>query len=790
MATPFVNARGESYTMPIGNVKGANPRALSALQAVQAAYGSPLSVARGASSNLGGNHSYEGGRSDHDVGMGFDIDISGMSNGQKLQVLDAAKQAGFFSFGLGSNVLHVGMHGAPRAWTYGGSGKAGIGGSNSIVGGKWAGVPMADLKADIIASPRRGLPAGLGGGAIALADAGAKAPPAIAAVNDMAAGQPARTLRKGMTGDDVRALQGQLASAGLYNGKIDGDFGRQTAFAVRAAESLYGLNRDKGAAGPQVLGRLAGNATARDITDLAAMQPGGIPAPSGEGSADYLLHGFPQLPGPAQAPPTLYAGERGRPGGSRFAFGAPQQLDFTPRTAPSVVGDEMAGSGGMTSGGPPSSMLTAPAELNGVLTAGGGVPGASATMALTPMAGMPPGDGGSMYAGLTGLNRMTSFDRLAQAEAIGAGPTPPAPGRVPQVAMGGGPVSFDTMSYLDNGGVGRAIPKPVNLAGSRYDGAPDIPQPMPPDAQVVAGDFSPRPDYPAPNNVRGTSISDVLAGIGGVPNAIFGADGPIMSASRTVNGWLGGGDQPATARPSLYDRVPPAVDIGAGLSSPAMPGAPQQQSYYPPPTGGLGGMPQFAGPGASQQAPDYLGGAAKGDRLAGVPLSAPRGDKLAITPAGGVPAISSGIAGITFGDYDTQGQPGVQFDALPAYRPPAPVTTTPKNGGSAIGRLIDAGLKAISGNGGHPGGAGAGGAIIPSQSYGGSPGAYSFAGMTPWGSATYQTPGGGFSNSPFTPGGFTAPNFSQGSGGATYAYKPNGYGGGTFVTSDGRTLSY
>jgi len=47
--------------------------------------------------------------------------------------------------------------------------------------------------------------------------------------------------------------------------------------------------------------------------------------------------------------------------------------------------------------------------------------------------------------------------------------------------------------------------------------------------------------------------------------------------------------------------------------------------------------------------------------------------------------------------------------------------------------------------------------------------------------------GGG---SAFTPAGFTAPNFSPGSGGSTFAYHSNGDGTGTYVNSQGRTISY
>ena len=43
---------------------------------------------------------------------------------------------------------------------------------------------------------------------------------------------------------------------------------------------------------------------------------------------------------------------------------------------------------------------------------------------------------------------------------------------------------------------------------------------------------------------------------------------------------------------------------------------------------------------------------------------------------------------------------------------------------------------------------------------------------------------------PFTPGGFTAPNFNPVSGGSTYAYQTTGPGMGTYVNSAGRTISY
>lgn len=154
-----------SQSVPIvGSTKGSASKALAALQAVQASFGQPITVTRGASrtkANPGGTHAYEGGKSDHDHGLAFDVDISGMSDGERLQLLNAAKKAGFYDFGFGTGILHVGMSGAPRAWTYYGPGKPnGIGGSRAIVKGtKWAGADMAALQADVVSSPRKALAA-------------------------------------------------------------------------------------------------------------------------------------------------------------------------------------------------------------------------------------------------------------------------------------------------------------------------------------------------------------------------------------------------------------------------------------------------------------------------------------------------------------------------------------------------------------------------------------------------------------------------------------------------------
>ncbi len=88
------------------------------------------------------------------------------------------------------------------------------------------------------------------------------------------------------SGPAVSQLQQQLADAGLYKGKVDGLFGRQTAAAVRAAETTYGLNRDRGIAGPQVQAALAGRGPVQDITDTFRLNHPGEPAGPDVNSAD------------------------------------------------------------------------------------------------------------------------------------------------------------------------------------------------------------------------------------------------------------------------------------------------------------------------------------------------------------------------------------------------------------------------------------------------------------------------------------------------------------------------
>src|SRR6266702_4534882 len=55
---------------------------------------------------------------------------------------------------------------------------------------------------------------------------------------------PKRTLKQGMTGADVKALQSRLAALKYYPGPIDGAFGTDTLEAVWAFQEVQGLTVD------------------------------------------------------------------------------------------------------------------------------------------------------------------------------------------------------------------------------------------------------------------------------------------------------------------------------------------------------------------------------------------------------------------------------------------------------------------------------------------------------------------------------------------------------------------
>lgn len=80
--------------------------------------------------------------------------------------------------------------------------------------------------------------------------------PRIGASPDQIAAESPTVLATGMEGDEVRALQVDLAALGFYRGKLDGDFGPKTEAAVRAFQAAHDLTVD-GIAGRATMATLA-----------------------------------------------------------------------------------------------------------------------------------------------------------------------------------------------------------------------------------------------------------------------------------------------------------------------------------------------------------------------------------------------------------------------------------------------------------------------------------------------------------------------------------------------------
>ncbi len=118
-------------------VEGADQRMGSLLsgpfQTLQNTFGKTL-VINDALAKEGTSREGSTPNSRHFHGDAIDIDISGLSNDERIKLVDSAIQAGFQGFGFGNNILHIDM-GDRRAWNY----------SNDTFGGQ----PVTDLIARV-----------------------------------------------------------------------------------------------------------------------------------------------------------------------------------------------------------------------------------------------------------------------------------------------------------------------------------------------------------------------------------------------------------------------------------------------------------------------------------------------------------------------------------------------------------------------------------------------------------------------------------------------------------------
>ena len=84
------------------------------------------------------------------------------------------------------------------------------------------------------------------------------------------------SLKRGATGDSVRALQRRLKELGYYTGSVDGDFGENTEKAVKAFQQNNGLTVD-GKAGSKTMTKLNSSSAVRASTATATPKPTATP---------------------------------------------------------------------------------------------------------------------------------------------------------------------------------------------------------------------------------------------------------------------------------------------------------------------------------------------------------------------------------------------------------------------------------------------------------------------------------------------------------------------------------
>jgi len=128
---PLINSMDGASKL---TVQGADARMAELLQGpfqrLQKAFGRTL-VINDALAKDGTSRETSTKNSRHFHGDAIDIDVSGMSDAERLKLVDEAIAAGFQGFGFGNNILHIDL-GSRRAWAYG----------NEAFGG----VSIADLK--------------------------------------------------------------------------------------------------------------------------------------------------------------------------------------------------------------------------------------------------------------------------------------------------------------------------------------------------------------------------------------------------------------------------------------------------------------------------------------------------------------------------------------------------------------------------------------------------------------------------------------------------------------------
>lgn len=113
------NTRNRWSRMTQGDAGQEMATTLRMARRMAAIFGQPLTINDGIALS-GTSRERETQGSQHFHGTALDLSTDGLSNEQKLQMVNAALQAGFTGFGFGASILHI-DRGTRRHWAYGNS---------------------------------------------------------------------------------------------------------------------------------------------------------------------------------------------------------------------------------------------------------------------------------------------------------------------------------------------------------------------------------------------------------------------------------------------------------------------------------------------------------------------------------------------------------------------------------------------------------------------------------------------------------------------------------------------
>jgi hypothetical protein len=123
-SSALTTLNGQQSTMTRAGADRAMQSTIQRAQRMAGFFGGTITV-NDAIPRRGSSRERETQGSQHFHGNALDISTSGMSNQDKIRLVQAAQRAGFTGFGFGSNILHVDT-GPRRHWAYGNSSFGGV----------------------------------------------------------------------------------------------------------------------------------------------------------------------------------------------------------------------------------------------------------------------------------------------------------------------------------------------------------------------------------------------------------------------------------------------------------------------------------------------------------------------------------------------------------------------------------------------------------------------------------------------------------------------------------------